>query len=172
MTRADLVRAAARDHVRPAPLRTQILGHGLRLGIHVRVARVPAHVRAMELIQEHVAAVVVLEVLVARPVLEQDMAAQPQAGRCRGRLPRMVRLRGALGDDDVGPLRKRIAHHELELARLVPARTQPRTVIAFDPQARPAEVLGQPGHGLEQRGQMGETDPLVARKVHGCSGFL
>ena len=67
------------------------------------------------------------------------------------RLPRVVRLRRTLGDDDVRLLRQRLADQVLELAGLVAAGGQPRAVVALDPQVRAAEQAAQVAHRFEGR---------------------
>lgn len=76
-----------------------------------------------------------------------------QAGlRCRsGRLPTMIRLRCAQGHQSICTLREGLPHQKLQLPRLVSAHCQPGLVIAFNPQFRTTQSLGQPPQGCDRR---------------------
>ena len=82
----------------------------------------------------------------------------PSTHRSGRGLAGMVRLRRALRDDDVGLVRQRIGHQELELAGLVAAGRQTGAVVTLDPQPRATERTAQVLHRLERGRQVAESD--------------
>ena len=63
---------------------------------------------------------------------EHEDAVESNGARGGGRHPRVVGLRRAARDDDVGSLREGVGHQELELARLVAAERESGEVVALD----------------------------------------
>ena len=154
--RADRVRSTARNDVRILSVGTQLVGQRLHLGIHVAALVDLADIGAVYAIEQHVARVLVGVVGVGNPALENQLAGHAHlAGRC-SRLPRMVRLHGALGNDDVGLLVDRICHQEFELARLVAAGAKTGAIVALDVNLRATEVLAEARQMFERSRQVGE----------------
>lgn len=93
------------------------------------------------------------------PVIDGEVAGEPEArgGGCN--LPLAVGLHDAARDERVGAGRHRFVQHVVELPELVAAEADAGAVFALHPNARPFHVRGQPPHGLERRGQVGEAEP-------------
>ena len=88
---------------------------------------------AVQVIEQDIAVMVVVRLGAAGAVLQQDMAFHAQLRRERRRLAGVVRLRRALGHDQVGALRLGLGHQELQLAGLVAAGGKAGAVVALDP---------------------------------------
>ncbi len=93
----------------------------------------------MQHVEEHVAIVVIGGILGAGAVFQKDMAIHPQLGGTGRGLACVVRLRGPLGDHQIGALFQRFRHQEFELAGLVAAGGHAGAVIALDPDPRSAQ---------------------------------
>ena len=91
---------------------------------------------------------------------------QAQLRRGRRRLPGMVRLHSAGGDQSIAALGKRIGHEEFELADFVSAQGQARLVVALDVDRGPAEMRREPRKRLERRRQMSQGNAGNVGKVH------
>ena len=134
--RPGRIRAAAGDCVGLAALgRTPLRGFG-PLCVHVDAAGTAFHRGAVEMVEENVAVNVVIGVIRPGPVLKQNVTVDAKAGREGRRLARVVRLRGALGQNDVGALCNSLRHQELELAGFVAARRKAGAIVSFDPDFR------------------------------------
>ena len=83
---------------------------------------------------------------------QHDDAAQAASSCGCGRLPAVIGLHPADGDQGVRSLAKRLGHGEFELARLVPAAGQTGLIVALDEQTRPPQCLRQTRQ-LLQRGR-------------------
>ena len=145
--RADDVRAAARDDIGLAPLGAQLVRDLLHRGGHVGRARIGAGRRAEDVVQKDVARPGVGLVGVAGAVLQQDQAFEAGLRGGGSRLAGMVRLRRALGNDDVGALFQRVGDQEFQLAGLVAAGREPGAVVALDPQDRAPSAADRRGIG-------------------------
>jgi hypothetical protein len=93
------------------------------------------------------------------------MAGKAELRGRRGDLALAVRLHDAAGDERVSPAPYCLVQHVVELAQLVAAEAEPGTVLALDPEPRPAEMRGQALQRLERRRQMGETEAGKAREA-------
>ena len=150
--RTDRIRPAHRDDIGLLALGTQLLGQNLSLAVEVgAVAEHRDRIRAEEIEEQEIARVLRR----VRPRRTEGCAFGPEilfddevaveafdAGGGQGQSA-VVGLDSADGDERVRSLVQRIGDEELELARLVPALSQPQLVIAFDPDLRPAEFGGQ-----------------------------
>ncbi len=120
-------RAADRDEVGRA------FGRAFRLGDFVHNRLAPAFTRedqpgAKQVVQQNVAG------HLARVVAGQyQHTVKTIASGGRGRLPAVIGLRRAGGDDGVGLLRQRLGHQEFQFARLVAAGGQAGQVVALNP---------------------------------------
>ena len=85
----------------------------------------------------------------------------------RGRLPCVVRLQSASRDQRVATFGQCIGHEKLELADFVTADSEPGLIVAFDEEARPAEVLRQSLQRLQWRGQMSQPHARKRIQFHG-----
>src|SRR5262245_51261519 len=74
---------------------------------------------------------------------EYEHTVESHGARCGRRHARVVRLRSAARNYDVGFLRDRVGHQELELARLVAAEGESGEVVAFDEDARTTRGAAQ-----------------------------
>ena len=159
--------AAPRDHVGPAPLPLQLPAQRLCRRVHVLPPFHKAHLRSEQMVQEDVAGGLVVRGHIRHTALQEHHAIQSQPGGGRSGLPDMVGLHCALGDHAVGPLLQRFAHEEVQLAGLVPAGGQPRTVVALDPERGSPQGRGEAGHGLQRRGDVAEPGAGKPGQVHG-----
>ena len=95
--------------------------------------------------------------------------------RRRGGHSRVVGLRGAARDHDVGLPRERVRHQKLELARLVTAERQPREVITLDEDSWTAsgstQLGAQPMRLDDGRRQRGERDARLRFERHGWQKY-
>ena len=73
-----------------------------------------------------------MERWVGRSCREHQDAVEANRTRRGGGHSRVVGLRGAARDDDVGALRERVGHQELEIARFIAAEGQAREVVPLD----------------------------------------
>ena len=118
----------------------------------------------MQLVEQHVAAVRIGFVAVTGAILEQQVAFEVESGGDRAGLACMVGLGRALGKDAVGLAGD--GHQEFQFARLVAAGRQAGAVVAFDPDVRPAEFLGQARQGFQRGGQVREVQAREAGQMH------
>jgi hypothetical protein len=126
------------------------------------------HSRAEQVIEQHVARLAIARLVMRDHVDEDEVATQPQFRGGRRRLPRMIRLDRAEGDDRIRPLRQRFAHQEFELARLVPAGGEPRAVVALHIKRRAGwpQRRAQPVHPLQRRRPMPQFDARKSTKIN------
>ena len=114
--------------------------------------------RAEQPVEQQIA----LERRVGRSRREHEHAVESNRACSGGRHPRVVGLRRAARDHDVGVLRQRVAHQELELARLVAAEREPGEVVALDEDSwtpgGAAKRGAQPMRLDDGRRQRGEGD--------------
>ena len=155
---AQRVGAAAGNDVGLAALGTQLRGQVFHGGIHWRVARNFAHVRAIQMVQKHIARMLVIGVAVAGAVFQNDVAFHAHLGGDGSSLAGVVGLRGTLRDQRVGTMLYRVGHQVFQLAGLVTAGGQAGAVIALDPELRPAQSGGQAVHGLQRGRAVGDAD--------------
>jgi hypothetical protein len=130
------------------------------------------HVGAHDAAELDVADPVVDDVGPVHPALLHKHAAEPRARGGRGHLPRVVRLHAPDRDERVAALGERVGHQVLELARLVAAiREAAVAVVALGPEARAAEVGGQPVERMDRRRAEHQrlTGELV--EVHGADSL-
>ena len=129
---------------------------------------VPRHVvqgGAEQAVEQRIAGAAVLGRGRRQPaVIDGEMAVEPELRR-RGRdLALAVGLHDAARDQRVDARAQRLVQHVVELAQLVAAEAGAGAVLALDPEARAAEVRGEPRHRLERRRQRAEADPAEARQ--------
>jgi hypothetical protein len=73
--------------------------------------------------------------------------------RC-GRLPCVIGLNCAHGQQSIRTRRQRIAHKEFQLACLVAATGKPRQIVPLDPKFRAINVLAEIGQAVNWRRQL------------------
>src|SRR6185369_9155580 len=77
------------------------------------------------------------------PAIQNQFALQPRLRGGSGGLTTMIRLRSACGYKGVGTVCQRVTHQKLQFASFVSTEGQPRLIIAFDEQFRPAEFASE-----------------------------
>ena len=136
---------------------------------HVGAAGAVVEGGAEQVVEQHVAVFQIVAVVGLDPRFQQRLAGEAEAGRRRRGLAHMVRLGGALGDQGVCPVLQRFGDQELQLARLVAAAGEAGAVVAFHPQGRAAEMLGEAGQRLQRRRRVNQPDAGKAGEMHGKS---
>ena len=144
--RTELIRCAHRNQMR------MMAGGLLRLcnffgDVFPRAVAGEHHLRAQQMVEQQVAVPDG-----GRVAAQHDDAPQAASGCGCSRLPAVVGLHPADGDQGVRSLAKRLGHREFELARLVPAAGQTGQIVALDEQARPPQCPRQTRQ-LLQRGR-------------------
>ena len=110
------------------------------------------HGGAVQVIEQHVAALGVAAIGLCRAILEQEVAFESELRRCGRGLPRMVRLRGALGQHHIGIAVASLGEQKFQLACLVTAARQAGAIVALDPHLRTAERAAEARQVLERSG--------------------
>lgn len=87
------------------------------------------------------------------------MTVEARPGTGGRRLPTVIALHSCPPDDRIGPFAKRVSDQKFIVPRLVPPHGEPRAIIAFDPDARNFNCLGETGQILQRRRQMGQAIP-------------
>src|SRR5438552_621924 len=134
--RASSVTASIMPAVGMPSLRAKLVGHTGHRRIHVGAAGNFSHAGAEQVVEKDVARMPVVVEAIAGAVFENEMALQAETRGGRRGLPRVVRLRCALGDDGVGLQRECLGHQVFELARLVAAGREAGAIVALDVQIR------------------------------------
>ena len=152
---------AEMDHVRLAPLLGERPGETFQRRIRRRLVlaeRKGVQRCAEEAVEQHVAGGAVEGVGVVHPLFELYVDVHPELARPGRGEPHEIRLHRAGDEHRVGGLRPRLAEVELELAHLVPAKGEPRAVVALDPQLD-AQRRSEVRSGVERGRRMAEPSP-------------
>ena len=90
-------------------------------------------------IKQNIAVHTVVRFVVPGAVFQQNMAIHAQFCRRRRRLPRVVGLRGPLGQHNVRAHSHGFSHQKLQLAGFIATGRQPRAIITLYPDLWPAK---------------------------------
>ena len=164
---ADRVRPAARHDVGLTTQRPDFVGRLFHCLGHVAAARhhgdrLHAHQPVHEVVPGGVRLVAARNAL-----LDHETALQALLDRGGKRDAAMIGLRRAAGNQRIGAPGKRIAHQELQLARLVPARIKPQHIVALDPDPRAAKRPGEVRQELQGRWPLGVAAAGKTAQIHG-----
>jgi uncharacterized membrane-anchored protein len=133
------IRSPSRYEIGFAALALQPGRYSRKFGIHIRISRAMLDARTMQMIQQHIAACRVIVICLTGAILEKNVAIDAHfRGACSG-LARVIGLRRALCQHDVGTLVSRLRHQVFEFSRLIAAARHAGAIVALDPDFRPTE---------------------------------
>ena len=148
--RPGRVRSASGYEIGFAAIAPKPRSNSCKFSIHVGIGRAMLDARTMQMIQQDIAACRVIVVRFAGAILEQDVAIDSHLRGAGSRLARVIGLRCALCQHDVGALISRFRQQVLEFSSLVAAGRHAGAIVTLDPEFRAIERAAQIGHLLER----------------------